>query len=284
MRPGRLTFRCHVLYGQLQKGGNILSRELVTLAIRDTDSGHWVSGPPGINAGDPEALAAAQELPPEVLRLQTVFGGHHLEQRALRLDRRSVRARTPKSKFQRRFIAVMPRASAFRPCRAATAAQASSISASSLWQRPGVRFLGVMASVMSASLTPENIMPVFSGSKAPGRGHRPLAPLYDLLATLAYPDLSPNFAMKIGRRATLAELDAKGWTAFAGDAGLGLPLVRRRVAEISESAIARANEIPAELARPGLDEKALLQLAEMVVDRAERCAHSTRGNEVAGSH
>ena len=111
-----------------------------------------------------------------------------------------------------------------------------------------------------------------------------LAPLYDLLATLAYPDLSPNFAMKIGRRATLAELDAKGWTAFAGDAGLGLPLVRRRVAEISESAIARANEIAAELARTGLEEKALLQLAEMVVDRAERCARSTRGNEVAGSH
>jgi serine/threonine-protein kinase HipA len=90
--------------------------------------------------------------------------------------------------------------------------------------------------------------------------------------------------MKIGRRATLAELDAKGWTAFAGDAGLGLPLVRRRVAEISESAIARANEIAAELARTGLEEKALLQLAEMVVDRAERCARSTRGNEVAGSH
>ena len=37
-----------------------------------------------------------------------------------------------------------------------------------------MRFLGVMASVMSAYLTPENIMPVFSGSKAPGRGHRPL--------------------------------------------------------------------------------------------------------------
>jgi hypothetical protein len=33
-----------------------------------------------------------------------------------------------------------------------------------------VRFLGVMASVMSASLTPENIMPVLSGSKAPRAG------------------------------------------------------------------------------------------------------------------
>lgn len=104
-----------------------------------------------------------------------------------------------------------------------------------------------------------------------------LAPLYDLLATVAYPDLSAKFAMKIGKRATLAELDAKGWTAFAADAGLGLPLIRRRVAEISEAAIAGANEVAAELARPELDGKSLLQFVEMVVDRAERCALSIRG-------
>jgi serine/threonine-protein kinase HipA len=104
-----------------------------------------------------------------------------------------------------------------------------------------------------------------------------LAPLYDLLATVAYPDLSQKFAMRIGKRATLAELDAKGWTAFAADAGLGLPLIRRRVEEISEAAIARAKEVAAELARPGLDEKSLLQFVEMVADRAERCALSTRG-------
>ena len=104
-----------------------------------------------------------------------------------------------------------------------------------------------------------------------------LAPLYDLLATVAYPDLSQKFAMRIGKRATLAELDAKGWTAFAADAGLGLPLIRRRVAEISKAAMAGANEVAAELARPGLDEKSLLQFVEMVADRAERCALSIRG-------
>ncbi|NJL06935.1 MAG: type II toxin-antitoxin system HipA family toxin [Methylacidiphilales bacterium] len=104
-----------------------------------------------------------------------------------------------------------------------------------------------------------------------------LAPLYDLLATVAYPDLSSMFAMKIGNSATLAELDTKGWIAFAADAGLGLPLIRRRIAEISESAIARASEVAANLARSGLDEKSLLQFVEMVADRAERCALSTRG-------
>jgi serine/threonine-protein kinase HipA len=103
-----------------------------------------------------------------------------------------------------------------------------------------------------------------------------LAPLYDLLATVAYPALSSKFAMEIGKRAELSELDEKGWTTFAADAGLGLPFIRRRVAEISERITTRANEIATELGRPGLDERALLQFADMVVDRAERCAHSTR--------
>ena len=99
-----------------------------------------------------------------------------------------------------------------------------------------------------------------------------LAPLYDLLATVAYPDLSPKFAMKIGKRATLAELDAKGWAAFATDAGLGLPLIRRRVAEISKGMIARTGEVAAELVRPGFDRTAIESLAAMVLERAERCA------------
>lgn len=110
-----------------------------------------------------------------------------------------------------------------------------------------------------------------------------LAPLYDLLATVAYPDLSSKFAMRIGKRAKLSELYDTGWTTFAADAGLGLPLVRRRVAEISERAILQADVAVADLARPGLDDKALLQFAEMVVDRAERCAHSTRGNGLTTS-
>jgi len=99
-----------------------------------------------------------------------------------------------------------------------------------------------------------------------------LAPLYDLLATVAYPDLSPKFAMKIGKRATLAELDAKGWAAFAADAGIGLPLIRRRVAEISKGVRESATIVTAELSRPGLDRTAVEQFADMVCNRAERCA------------
>lgn len=99
-----------------------------------------------------------------------------------------------------------------------------------------------------------------------------LAPLYDLLATVAYPDLSPKFAMKVGKRATLAELDAKGWSAFAADAGLGLPLIRRRVAEISKGVHDKATVVAADLSCPGLDRTTVEQFAKLVRDRAKRCA------------
>ncbi len=99
-----------------------------------------------------------------------------------------------------------------------------------------------------------------------------LAPLYDLLATVAYPELSPKFAMKIGKRSTLAELDARGWGAFAADAGLGLPLIRRRVSEISEKVIAQADKAAGALSDQRLDQAALERLRDLAVTRAQTCA------------
>jgi serine/threonine-protein kinase HipA len=47
-----------------------------------------------------------------------------------------------------------------------------------------------------------------------------LAPLYDLLSTVAWPELSPKMAMKMGGRTRLEEMDEKGWSGFARDAGM----------------------------------------------------------------
>jgi serine/threonine-protein kinase HipA len=104
-----------------------------------------------------------------------------------------------------------------------------------------------------------------------------LAPLYDLLGTVAYPDLSPKFAMKIGKRATLAELDATEWAAFAADAGIGLPLIRRRVAEISKGVLVKATAVADELVRPELDRTAIEQFVNMIRERADRCALTIAG-------
>ena len=103
-----------------------------------------------------------------------------------------------------------------------------------------------------------------------------LAPLYDLLATVAYPELSSRLAMKIGRRSTLETMDTGGWVRFAADAGLGLPLVRRRVVELSGEVSGRAQDVAGALMRPGLDGEVLARIAATVVDRAQRCAPTAR--------
>ena len=99
-----------------------------------------------------------------------------------------------------------------------------------------------------------------------------LAPLYDLLSTVAYPELSPGFAMKVARRATLEALRRGDWDRFAGGTGLGAPIVRRRVRELAGLALERAEGVADDLARSGLDEDALARCAERSRDRARRLA------------
>lgn len=95
-----------------------------------------------------------------------------------------------------------------------------------------------------------------------------LAPLYDLLCTVRYPELSPNFAMKIGGQARLDHLTAEAWNLFAQQAGLGFPLVRRRVQEIADQVLAKAQEARSGLEGPGLNSAALELFVEVLMDRA----------------
>ncbi|MCG5480692.1 type II toxin-antitoxin system HipA family toxin [Sinorhizobium alkalisoli] len=96
-----------------------------------------------------------------------------------------------------------------------------------------------------------------------------LAPLYDLLSTVAYPDLSPKMAMRIGKRATLAEMDADGWQAYAKEAGVGLPLVRRRITHLVDStaeAVARVLEDISDLC---IDSARINHVADLIAGRAK---------------
>jgi len=69
----------------------------------------------------------------------------------------------------------------------------------------------------------------------------------------------------------------RGWAAFAADTGLGLPLIRRRVAEISKEVLEKAAAVAEELSRPELDRTAIEQFANMIRDRADRCALTIAG-------
>jgi len=99
-----------------------------------------------------------------------------------------------------------------------------------------------------------------------------LAPFYDLLATVAYPDLSPRLAMKIAKRATIEEIGPTTWGEFAAEVGLGAPFVRRRVVELAEAVIVQARVVAESPALAGLNAGALTSYATLIVSRAERVA------------
>jgi serine/threonine-protein kinase HipA len=96
------------------------------------------------------------------------------------------------------------------------------------------------------------------------------APLYDLLCTVAYPELSPRFSMRIARRATLEEFRPDTWEEFAKDVGAGVPYTRRRVLALAGAMTKQAPAVAANLAEDGLDGAALNSYGAIVQRRAER--------------
>lgn len=95
-----------------------------------------------------------------------------------------------------------------------------------------------------------------------------LAPLYDLLCTAAYPELSPKPAMKIAGASTLKDLTARSWQKFSDDIEISQPYLRRRVREICHSAQHNAAKTAGAIASLGFDPAPLDRYAEIVRDRA----------------
>lgn len=62
-----------------------------------------------------------------------------------------------------------------------------------------------------------------------------LAPLYDVLSTAYYPDLSKKMAMKIGGEYASDKVFPKHFNQLAEEAGLAKPMVKQRVQELAET-------------------------------------------------
>lgn len=62
-----------------------------------------------------------------------------------------------------------------------------------------------------------------------------LAPLYDIVCTAWYPELSKKMAMKIGGEYNCNMVLPRHFEKLAAEAGLAKPLVRRRVPELAEA-------------------------------------------------
>jgi serine/threonine-protein kinase HipA len=98
---------------------------------------------------------------------------------------------------------------------------------------------------------------------------RRMAPLYDQVCTLAWPELSKSLSMKIGSAASLAEVSPEHFKQLSAEARLGWPMVRERLANLSTrmaESIRRA-ESPADPENTG---STTSRLTSLILPRAER--------------
>lgn len=97
-----------------------------------------------------------------------------------------------------------------------------------------------------------------------------LAPLYDLLSTVAYRDLSPKLAMKIAKKATLEEIESRHWDQFAEDVNIGGPYLRRRIRQLSEATLAQLDAPDSSLKQRLPGSENFVRFADLIADRARR--------------
>ncbi len=97
-----------------------------------------------------------------------------------------------------------------------------------------------------------------------------LAPLYDIVCTVYYPELHNEMAMKIGNEYASERIVPKDFERLAEEAGLGKPLVKRRVRELAEMVISALRTL--EIANPVAE-----KIAALIQKRAENARNSFQG-------
>ncbi len=70
-----------------------------------------------------------------------------------------------------------------------------------------------------------------------------LAPLYDLVSTVYYPELTPNMAMKVGGESKSEKLRPRNFEKLAMEANLAKPMVIQRVPELARTVLETIDEI-----------------------------------------
>ena len=90
-----------------------------------------------------------------------------------------------------------------------------------------------------------------------------LAPLYDLICTAYYPELSPRMAMKIGGEYEAERVFPQQFDRLAEEAGLNKPTVRRRIQSLAKS-------IQSKLPAITPDHPVGIKVAEIIRSRCDR--------------
>ncbi|HOW63885.1 MAG TPA: type II toxin-antitoxin system HipA family toxin [Candidatus Paceibacterota bacterium] len=91
-----------------------------------------------------------------------------------------------------------------------------------------------------------------------------LAPLYDLICTVYYPELSPKLAMKIGGDYVSERVGPANFERMAEEAGLAKPITKQRVKKVAESVISKLPAVSSE-------HPVALGVAKAIRSRSELC-------------
>jgi serine/threonine-protein kinase HipA len=99
-------------------------------------------------------------------------------------------------------------------------------------------------------------------------GQASLTPLYDVLCTAVYPNLTAKMAMKIGSKYRFNEVQQRHWEQFAEAAGLSPAQTKKRILQIAE-------QLPEEAARlqhtaPFSDKPVVTAIVELIQERVTR--------------
>jgi serine/threonine-protein kinase HipA len=106
-----------------------------------------------------------------------------------------------------------------------------------------------------------------------GQANAQLAPLYDLLCTAVYPQLTEKMAMKLGGKYRFTELMPRHWEQFARDAGLSPAQVKKRVLDIARRLPDLARTQLASFEGQGNSHPILNPIVTLI---AQRCTLTTR--------
>lgn len=97
------------------------------------------------------------------------------------------------------------------------------------------------------------------------------APLYDIVSTTYYPELSQEMAMKIGDEYSSDHVRPRDFEKLAEETGLAKPIVRKRVPEMAEAMLAVIEAAERQIAHPVTE-----AVAALIRKRCERVQHNFR--------
>ncbi len=116
----------------------------------------------------------------------------------------------------------------------------------------------------------KNFSLIYQERTSPTGASTRLAPLYDVLSTAYYPELSKKMAMKIGSEYESDGIRPKHFEQLAEEAGLSKPMMKRRVPELAEIILSRLPQFTTE--HPVTN-----SVAKLIQSRCQRAVKEFKG-------